>query len=290
MSAPVIKLDNVWKRYRHVEALSGASFQVPEGSIFALIGPNGAGKTTAIKAMLNLLSPTRGRAEVMGLDSRRLGAAAFQRIGYVSENQQLPDWMTAAYFLNYCREFYPSWNDDDARSLTRALELPLDRRLCELSRGMRVKAAMVSSLAYSPRLLILDEPFSGLDVLVREQITESLLEREMTVLIASHDLSDIESFASHVAYVSEGRVLFVEELSALIDRFREIEVTFDAPLPLSHNPVNWRQIEQSDHVVRFIDTQFDETEIHSVFPGARDIQVRRMPLRSIFVALAKERR
>src|SRR5688572_21693764 len=108
MTSPVIKVDDVWKRYGNVEALCGASFEVPEGSVFALIGPNGAGKTTAIKIMLNLLSPTRGRAEVMGRDSRQLDAAAFQRIGYVSENQQLPEWMTVGYFLNYCREFYPS--------------------------------------------------------------------------------------------------------------------------------------------------------------------------------------
>jgi ABC-2 type transport system ATP-binding protein len=191
MSGPVIGLDNVWKRYGSVEALCGASFEVPEGSVFALIGPNGAGKTTAIKTMLNLLSPTRGRIQVMGRDSRKLDAEAFQRIGYVSENQQMPDWMTVGYFLRYCREFYPSWNADDAQALARTLELPLDRRLSALSRGMRMKAAMVSSLAYAPRLLILDEPFSGLDVLVRDQLTEIIVEREMTVFLASHDLSDI---------------------------------------------------------------------------------------------------
>jgi ABC-2 type transport system ATP-binding protein len=257
---------------------------------FALIGPNGAGKTTAIKTMLNLLVATRGRAEVLGVDSRKLDAAAFQRIGYVSENQQLPEWMTVRYFLNYCREFYPSWNEDDAVTLTRELELPVDRRLRELSRGMCVKAAMVSSLAFGPRLLILDEPFSGLDVLVRDQITESILGREMTVFVASHDLSDIESFASHVAYVSEGRILFVEQMTALLERFREVEVTIDRPRALSRTPANWRQIERSEQLVRFVDTRFDEAEIRSAFEDARDIQIRRMPLRSIFVALAKERR
>ena len=289
MIDPVIRLDNVWKRYGTIEALCGASFEVPEGSVFALIGPNGAGKTTAIKTMLNLLTPTQGRAAVMGRDSRKLDAEAFQRIGYVSENQQMPDWMTAGYFLRYCREFYPSWNDDDAHALARTLELPLDRRLSDLSRGMRMKTAMVSSLAYAPGLLILDEPFSGLDVLVRDQLTEIIVEREMTVFLASHDLSDIESFASHVAYVSEGRVLFVEQLGELMDRFREVEVTLDAPAELTRAPASWRQIEQLDHVVRFVDKQFDEEAIKSVFSGVHDIQIRRMPLRSIFVALAKDR-
>ena len=290
MSGPVIRMDNVWKRYGRVEALAGASFDVPEGSVFALIGPNGAGKTTAIKTMLNLLSPTRGRAEVLGIDSRQLDAAAFQRIGYVSENQQLPDWMTVRYFFDYCREFYRSWNEEDARSLTSSLEVPLDRRLRDLSRGMRMKAAIVSSLAFAPKLLVLDEPFSGLDVLVRDQLSESILGREMTVFIASHDLSDIESFASHVAYVSDGRVMFVEQLPTLLERFRDVEVTLDAPMDLSSAPRTWRQIEQSEHALRFVDTQFDEGKIRRSIAAARDVQIRPMSLRSIFVALAKERR
>jgi ABC-2 type transport system ATP-binding protein len=290
MGTPLIRMGEVWKRYGRVEALSGASFEVPEGSVFALIGPNGAGKTTAIKAMLNLVSPSRGRAEVLGIDSRQLNAAAFQRIGYVSENQQLPEWMTVRYFLDYCREFYPSWNAEDAQSLTSALELPLNRRLSDLSRGMRVKTAIVSSLAFGPRLLILDEPFSGLDVLVRDQLTESILGREMTVFVASHDLSDLESFASHVAYLSEGRVLFVEELATLLSRFREVEITIETRVDLSRVPAGWRQVEQSPNLVRFVDTQFDEATIRRAFVNARDVQIRPMSLRSIFVALAKQAR
>ena len=227
----MIRTENLTKRYRHNEALHNLTFEVPRGSVFALVGPNGAGKSAAIKIVMNLIRPTAGRAQVLGVDSRRLGAVELAQIGYVSENQKLPEWMRLDYFLEYCRAFYPSWDGALAAELTSHYELPLDRRLSALSRGMKVKAALAASLAYRPRLIVLDEPFSGLDVLVREQLIESIVDctPEATVLLASHDLAEIESFATHVGYLNEGRLEFVEEMGALSERFREIEVTLEAP-------------------------------------------------------------
>lgn len=290
----LIRTHHLAKKFRDVEALLDCSIDVPEGSVFALVGPNGAGKTTAIKTILNILRPTSGRAEILGVDSRALGPAQLARIGYVSENQELPDWMQLRYFLEYCKKFYPTWDDAEAVSLARMYELPLDRRLRSLSRGMRVKAALASALAFRPRLVVLDEPFGGLDVLVREQLIESILERapESTVLLASHDLAEIESFASHVAYLDQGRIRFVKEIGALSERFREIEVTLAEPVQLPRDwPPHWLNPEQSQVVVRFTDSQFDprqsESDILRLLPGVRGIEARRMPLRSIFVALAK---
>jgi ABC-2 type transport system ATP-binding protein len=280
-----------------VEAVADLSLEVPEGSVFALIGPNGAGKTTAIKTMMNIFRPSSGRAEVLGRDSRALGPAEFARIGYVSENQRLPEWMRVKYFLSYSKPFYPTWDDAAAAELVRHFELPLDWPLGALSRGMRVKAALASSLAYHPRLLVLDEPFSGLDVLVREELIESVLERtpELTVFLASHDLAEIESFASHVGYLEGGRLRFIEEMGALSARFREIEVTLDAPAGLPRDwPPHWLNPEQSSVVVRFADSRFDparsEADLRRLFPAARGASVRHMSLRSIFVALARAAR
>src|SRR5947209_12488378 len=201
----MIRTFELSKKYSRNEALHGLTLDVPEGSVFALLGPNGAGKSTAIKTVMNILRPTAGRADVLGVDSRRLGPAQFAQIGYVSENQQLPEWMTVGAFLQYCRPFYSGWREEDAAELVRAYDLPLGRPLKSLSRGMRVKAALASSLAYRPRLIVLDEPFSGLDVLVREELIESIVERtpEATVFLASHDLAEIESFATHIAYLNE---------------------------------------------------------------------------------------
>jgi ABC-2 type transport system ATP-binding protein len=227
------------------------------------------------------------------VDSWSLGADQLAQIGYVSENQKLPGWMKVGYFLAYCKEFYPNWRDDDLAELLRLYELPLDRKLNQLSRGMRVKAALASSLAYRPKLIVLDEPFSGLDVLVREQLVESILERtpEATVLLASHDLSEIESFASHVAYLNEGRLEFAEETAALVARFREIQVTLEQPAQLpSRLPPAWLNPEASGVVVSFTDSRYDDrtqTEIRSRFPGAREVAVQVMTLRSIVLALEK---
>ncbi len=279
------------KKYARNEALHGLTLEVPEGSVFALLGPNGAGKSTAIKIVMNIFRPTAGRAEILGADSRRLGAAQLAQIGYVSENQRLPEWMKLDAFLRYCKPFYPGWRDEDAADLVRGYDLPIDRPLRSLSRGMRVKAALAASLAYRPRLIVLDEPFSGLDVLVREQLIESIVERtpEATVFLASHDLAEIESFATHIAYLNEGRLQFVEEMTALADRFREVEVVSEA-LPAAA-PASWLNLERSPHVVRFTDSQFrGEAAIAERFPAAAGVSTCPMTLRSIVIALAKSAR
>jgi ABC-2 type transport system ATP-binding protein len=246
---------------------------------------------------MNIIQPSAGHAEILGVDSRALGAEQLAQIGYVSENQRLPEWMKVDYFLAYCKELYPTWNDADLADLVRTYDLPLDRPLKALSRGMRVKAALAASLAYRPRLIVLDEPFSGLDVLVREQLIESILDRtpEATVLVCSHDLAEIESFASHVAYLNEGRLEFVEEMGALTERFREIEITLESPAELPHDlPATWLNAEQSGVAVRFTDSRYDAArsgeEIRRRFGPVRDIEVRQMSFRAIFLALAKSAR
>ena len=293
----LLATENLAKRFRGVEALHDLTLDVPEGAVFALVGPNGAGKSTAIKTVMNILEPTSGRANVLGVDSRRLGAAQLAQIGYVSENQQIPDWMTVKYFLAYCKPLYPGWRDEDLTDLVRLYELPLSRPLGKLSRGMRVKAALAASLAYRPRLIILDEPFSGLDVLVREQLIESILERtpESTVFLASHDLAEIESFATHIGYLNSGRLEFVEEMAALARRFREVEVTLDAPAAVPADlPPPWLTPESAGVVVRFVDSQYNaahtETEIRRRFGSVREIAARSMSLRAMFLALARSAR
>jgi ABC-2 type transport system ATP-binding protein len=292
MSSP-ISTDNLSKAFRRTEAVNALNLEVPEGSIYALIGPNGAGKTTTIKLLMNILRASAGTARVLGVDSRRLSPREFARIGYVSENQEMPEWMTVDYFLRYLRPFYPTWDDALAEDLVRQFELPCDRKLRHLSRGMRMKAALASSLAYRPELVVLDEPFTGLDALVRDEFTKSLLERAegTTILISSHDLAEIENFASHVGYIEEGRLRFTEEMGTLAGRFRQVEITFDAPPPLPADwPAAWMRPETSAAVLRFIDSRFDgertPADIRRLFPEARNVEFHAMSLREIFVALA----
>lgn len=160
---------------------------------------------------------------------------------------------------------------------------------------MRMKAALASSLAYHPKLIVLDEPFGGLDPLVRDELIESLVERasEATIFISSHDLAEIENLASHVGYLDQGRLQLSEEIANLTGRFREVELTLEQPgFLLSDNlPESWMQVVASAAVVRFVESRFDEnhttTEIRRCFGSPRNVTFTPMTLRAIFLALAK---
>jgi ABC-2 type transport system ATP-binding protein len=292
-----IQTHGLARRYGRHQALDGLDLDVPEGSIYGLVGPNGAGKTTAIKILMNLQRATAGRAEVLGVDTRTLGPAQFAQIGYVSENQKMPDWMTVDYFMNYLRPFYPTWDDALATELIRQFELPGNRKLRHLSHGMRMKAAVASALAYRPRLIVLDEPFTGLDPLVRDELIEGLLPRteNTTVFISSHDLSEIESFASHIGFLDRGRLQFAEEMGSLAARFREVEITLEDPVTSPPKcPETWLNAQQSASVFRFVDSQFESertmADVRRLFGDALQVAVNPMPLRAIFVTLAKASR
>jgi ABC-2 type transport system ATP-binding protein len=291
----VIHTDRLTKRYRRLTALDRVKLEVSEGSVYALVGQNGAGKTTAIKILMNLISASDGSAEVLGTPSTHIRGKSYQQIGYVSENQEIPEWMKVGYLLDYLREFYPTWDVALEQSLIKQFDLPLDRKIKAVSRGMKMKLALASALAFHPRLIMLDEPFGGLDPLVRDQLIEGLLERatESTIFISSHDLAEIESFASHVGYLESGKLLFSEDMTSLSTRFREVEVTrqADSPLP-SPLPDSWLQTKSSGPVVRFVDSRFDEqrtsTDIQRVFGSVKDTQFRPLTLRSIFLAMARK--
>jgi ABC-2 type transport system ATP-binding protein len=290
----VIQTQNLSRSYGRTAALQGLDLTVPQNAIYALVGPNGAGKTTIIKLLMNILRPTAGSAQVLGHLAANVTGEVFTHIGYVSENQELPEWMTVSYFLNYLRPFYPTWDPALEQHLLRQFDLPLDRKIKHLSRGMKMKVALASVLAYRPALIVLDEPFSGLDPLVRDELIEGLLERapESTILLSSHDLAEIESFATHVGYLDRGRLLFSEEMTTLTDRFREVEITLPEPQPLpSTIPATWLQAQTVGTVIRFTHTEAANgaaaTELAHIFPNARDITLTPMTLRSIFLTIAK---
>jgi len=291
-----IHTEQLTKRFGRITAVDCVSLDVPEGALYAFVGQNGAGKTTTIKVLMNLIAATQGSAMVLGTDSRNIRGKSYTQIGYVSENQEIPEWMRVGSLLEYLRDFYPTWDSALEQSLVKQFDLPLGRKIKALSRGMKMKLALASALAFHPRLIVLDEPFGGLDPLVRDQLIESLLERaaESTVFISSHDLAEIESFSSHVGYLESGKLLFSEEMSSLATRFREVEVITDHALPHLPSPLpsSWLRPKSSGALVRFIDSRFEEqdtrTNIERLFPNAKDIQFRALSLRAIFLAMARK--
>lgn len=293
MTAPVIETRQLSKRIGKSVLLDAVDLTVPRGAIVALVGHNGAGKSTLIKLLMNIVSPSSGEARVLGIPSTSLRGAAFTRIGYVSENQEMPEWMTVTELMRHLRSMYPRWNDE---WLLEELLLPPERKIKDLSRGMRMKLALASVLAFRPEMLVMDEPFSGLDITVRTELIQTLLDRthdgETTVLISSHDLEEMETFATHVAFLRRGRLLFAEPVDELLARCREVTVTFAGDVAermKSSLPPGCVASQASGAMLRFVDVQADveghEDAIRALMPTAVAVQSEGMNLRAIFLAL-----
>jgi ABC-2 type transport system ATP-binding protein len=293
----MVRADNVWKRFGHHDVLQGLTLGVPEGSAYALIGANGAGKTTTLKLLLNIFGPSRGVASVMGVDTRRISPQILAQIGYVSENQALPGRLTVGQYIDYLRPFYPSWDRALESSIRETLQLPDQRKIGQLSHGMRIKVALACALPYRPKLLILDEPFSGLDPLVREEFMEGLLSQsgETTMVISSHELGEIENVTTHVGFLDAGKMLIEESMSDMNDRIREVRVTLDQTATVPERlPKEWLQVRAFGNVLSFVDTRYSENgmneRLRSLLGSVRRIDAQPMPLRSIFTTLARAAR
>lgn len=284
------------RRFRRVEAVRDLNMQVAEGSVYALMGPNGAGKSTLIKLLMNLVAPTSGSARLLGVDSEELRGSYLESIGYVSENQKFPEWMTVGAFLAYMRPFYPTWDRELEQRLLKRFELPLKQKLKRLSRGMRMKAALASALAYHPRLLVLDEPLSGLDPLVRDDLMAGLLQLagETTVLLSSHDLAEIDSFATHVGYIDRGTLLLSEPMDKVRARFRRVEAQCEKEIPRPVTlPPAWLNAEFKGCGASWTETEFvlDASLAQATqLLGPVTLETRQLTLREVFLTLAHRQR
>jgi ABC-2 type transport system ATP-binding protein len=290
----IVHAHDVWKKFGRFDALRGLTFRVPEGSAFALIGANGAGKTTTIKVLMNIIGPTSGDATVLGVDTRAVSPKELAQIGYVSENQHMPGRMTVSAYIDYLRPFYASWDRALEADLLGQLRLPPDRRIKDLSHGMRLKMALACALPFRPRLLVLDEPFSGLDPLVRDELLERLMRHagEMTILISSHELAEIEPLTTHVAFLDGGKLLFQEAMSDLTARLRKVLVTLEAAARApAQAPKEWLEVRAVGNVLSFVDTRFSEQDlaarVTAVVGEVRHIETQPIALRSIYTALAR---
>jgi ABC-2 type transport system ATP-binding protein len=239
----VIELVNLTKRFGRETALDGVTLTVPPGVVFALLGENGAGKTTAIRLMLGLEEATSGEAHVLGLSSRREGLEIRHRVGYLAERPTLYEWMTAAEIGWFTAGFFAAPRRDgpptahfehEFHSLLEGFHVPPDRKLSQLSRGMRAKVALALALAHRPELLVLDEPTSGLDTMVRREFLESMVDiaaEGRTVFLSSHQIGEVERVADVVAMIHAGRLLLVERLDELKRTTRQLAVTVTGTRP-----------------------------------------------------------
>jgi ABC-2 type transport system ATP-binding protein len=231
---PVVEIQRLTRRFADKTALDEVSLVIPRGGVFGLIGGNGAGKTTLIKHVLGLLRPQTGTVRVFGLDPIADPVGTLGRIGYLSEDRDLPEWMRVCELMRYTQAFFPRWDEAYAEELREAFDLDPNARIKNLSRGQRARAGLLAALAHRPELLVLDEPSSGLDPVVRRDILGAIIrtiaDEGRTVLFSSHLLDEVERVADRVAIIHQGRVLLADAMDGIKDSHRRVTLRFGQPI------------------------------------------------------------
>jgi ABC-2 type transport system ATP-binding protein len=235
MSEPVINVSELTRCFGARTALASVSLSMPRGAVYGLVGANGAGKTTLIKHILGLLRAESGSVRVFGLDSVADPVGVLSRIGYLSEENDLPGWMRVDELIRYSRAFYPAWDDAYAEELRQTFALDLTAKVRNLSKGQKARAGLLIALAYRPELLVLDEPSSGLDPIVRRDILGAVIrtiaDEGRTVLFSSHLLEEVEQVADHVTMISDGRIALSAPLDVIKESHRCVTVRFAESQP-----------------------------------------------------------
>lgn len=227
---PIIDIRRVTRQFGTKLALDDISLTVPRGGVFGLIGGNGAGKTTLIKHILGLLKAQQGTVQVFGLDPVANPVGTLGRIGYLSEDRDLPDWMRVGELMRYTQAFFPNWDEAYAEELREAFDLDAKARIKTLSRGQRARAGLLVALAHRPELLVLDEPSSGLDPVVRRDILGAIIrtiaDEGRTVLFSSHLLDEVERVADRVAIIHHGRIMLTAPMDEIKAGHRRLTLRF----------------------------------------------------------------
>ena len=287
-----ILIDHFTKSYGARDAVHDLTLSVPRGSIFGLLGQNGAGKTTTIRTLLNLLQPTTGRLSVLGHDSVAAPLDVRRRIGYLPEEPAYYPWMTVDQIVGFNAAFYPRWDAALAARLLEQLELPGDRRLKALSRGMQAKVGLVMALAPRPDLLILDDPTSGLDPVVRREFLEAVIANVQaeggTVFFSTHLLHEMERVADEVAIMHNGRLRLRASLDDLKTGWKKLRVVYPETIP-AHFPVApLVRAERNSHQALLTVDAFDAAMPGAlIMAGAESVEVIDLSLEEIFVETVK---
>jgi ABC-2 type transport system ATP-binding protein len=289
MPDSVIAIAGLTRRFGSKVALDNVSLTVPRGVVFGLVGANGAGKTTLIKHVLGLLEAQTGSVRVFGRDPVADPVGVLSRIGYLSEENDLPGWMRVDELLRYTRAFYPGWDDAYAEELCQAFALDLTARVKNLSKGQRARAGLLVALAYRPELLVLDEPSSGLDPIVRRDILDAIIrtiaDEGRTVLFSSHLLDEVERVSDHVTMIHQGKIALSAAMDSIKETHRCLTLRFAESRPQPPNFAGVLTWEGAGHEwTAFCRGRLGELEDAATQWGARIVQERVPSLDEIFVA------
>src|SRR5690349_12754897 len=233
---PVIAVAGLSRRFKSKLALDDVNLNIERGQVFGLVGANGAGKTTLIKHVLGLLKAESGTVRVFGLDPVTDPVGVLSRVGFLSEDRDLPGWMRVDELIRYTRAFHRNWDAAYAGRLREQFQLDPVARIKQLSRGELAKAGLLVALAHRPELLVLDEPSSGLDPVVRREMLEAIVrtvaDEGRTVFFSSHLLDEIERVSDRVAMMAGGRVVLQGRLDEILEAHFRLTLRFPEPLPV----------------------------------------------------------
>lgn len=291
---PAVRLSNLSKHFRQVTAVDRLTLDVMPGDVLALIGANGSGKSTTFRLMLNIYRASAGESLLLNVPSSQLNGSDFERVCYISEGQKQPQWMSVEYFLNYCSKMYPNWDKELCERLVETFGLPMQQKIKHLSRGQKMKLAVTSTLPCRPKLLLLDEPFSGLDVETRAQLGKLLKKLAqddgLATIITTHDVEEVEPVANQIAILHQGRLVVDEALGKFMDRHRRISLENVPPENFATDLANRLiAVESLDGSLQYMTDQYSEefgSELQRMSPNGAPIHAEKMTLRGILTGKA----
>jgi ABC-2 type transport system ATP-binding protein len=292
MCKPVVEIADLCRSYGPKKALKSVDLRIERGSVVGLLGANGAGKTTLIKHILGLLCAQEGSVKVFDLDPVEDPVGVLSRIGYLGEESDLPSWLRVGELLRYSAAFRPGWDANYATSLISRFDLDLKSRMSNLSKGQRARAGLIVALAFRPEFLLLDEPSSGLDPIVRRDVLGAIIktisEEGRTVLFSSHLLSEVEQVCDRIVMLSGGRIVLDDTLEEIKRTHYQVCVRWperrDTP-PKIDGAVSWRDCGNQWQALWRGEPHILEAEMASA--GGK-LAIRDASLDEIFVALAGE--
>jgi ABC-2 type transport system ATP-binding protein len=293
MSEPLFHVDGVAKAYRFFQ-LADIGLRLEAGQILGFVGPNGAGKSTTIRILMGMIRQDRGSVRVLGHAMPAAQAAAKRDVGFVSEDMRLHGSLTLAWHMQFMASIYPGWDADYARVLLRRFNLHAEQPVKSLSHGERVKAMLLLVLARRPRLLLLDEPTTGLDPVARHEVLVELMDvvrdERRGILFSSHNTQDVEQISDQIAFIDRGRIIEATDKETFLDRWRRlhVDVPAGAVLPDAAGVVDTATSGRRTVVTTRSYTPALEAAYERAGVSVRDVQ--RMTLEEIFVANVMQNR
>ncbi len=290
----IIRVENLTRRFGATMALNGVSLKVARGGVLGLVGENGAGKTTLIRHLLGLLRAKEGSVRVFNRNPVDDPEWVLARLGYLSEHREdLPGWMRVQELFRYTRAFYPKWDSGYAQEMCRTFGLDPSQRIKTLSKGQKAQVGLINAVAHGPELLLLDEPSSGLDPVVRHDLLATVLRSVVaegrSVFFSSHLLDEVESVADRVVIMHKGTVFVDSQLAELQDSYCAVELHFETPpeTPPSLPGVVWSR-HQGRRWNILCKANADVLKARAAKLGAQTVKVERPTLNEIFVSLVKD--